>query len=243
MCHQNINTLFVPGLYVPASFQPPDPQLCFFQRPLHSFQIMLKIIEYQHRLPVQLLYQFHKGLYLVVMNLDDFTGSVLLRAVYRPVSQLQQLTAQNCGAACIQHRIPEFQNSLLLHFVIGLLGFCVQLYVTDIIHAFRQLQVVLRRQADADIPDPLLNLLFCAFSGIIAEDRRGISAARCKILIPVFRNRPSQPLSPVQQIDLRPQVHIAVGCGCPRQLVQTADVPPDTPQRFESFRLVAFETA
>lgn len=71
-----------------------------------------------------------------------------------------------------------------------------------IINALRQFQVILRRQADADVPDPLLYLPCGAVPGFIAENRCGVPFARDKMLVPVLRDGLPQPLPAVQQVNL-----------------------------------------
>ena len=166
---------------------------------------MLVIVKHQNRLSLQRFYQLQERLDLARMNFMN--PPVLI--VNGSVCKLQKLIAECCGArdADIFFIFRKLQYHLPLQLPVCLQGFRIQLHRNLVVDNIRQLQIIFRLHADADVCDFIQHSLLCSRLGLIAVHHAVSSAfIRLKVSLPELCVSFAQAFPAIQKIYLRPQV-------------------------------------
>ena len=207
-------------------------------RPLpQPVTVMLEGVEHQSVLPVELLHQLHKSVDFAVMDMDG----VPVPVVNCPVAKLQELVRQDAGALGRYGVFVHLQQQVRLQLGIGFLGRSVECHRNVVMYDVRQGEVVAGLHADADVADGSLNHLEAALLRVVAEDGRAVSLAGNEVPGAICAQRPAQPYTAVQQVNLRPQVFKAVAGWSAGQLHDSANPAADQPQGLEPLALGVLE--
>ena len=198
---------------------------------------MLEGVEHQSVLPIELLHQLHKSVDFAVMDMD----SVPVPVVNRPVAKLQELVRQDAGALGCDGVLVHLQQQVGLQLGIRSLGRSVECHRDVVMYDVRQGEVVAGLHADADVADGSLYHLETALLRVVAEDGRAVALAGDEVPVTICAQRPTQPYTAVQQVNLRPQVFKAIAGRSTGQLHDSANPAADQPQGFEPLALGVLE--
>ena len=236
---QHVNLAVVPIGLILCLRVDTHPQV----RPCQSCQqpvtVMLEGVEHQSVLPVQLLNQLHEGVDFAVVNLN----SVPVLIVDGPVAKLQEFVRQDAGALGCDGVFVHLQQQVGLQLGVGFLSRCIEGHRNVVMYHIRQGEVVAGLHADADVADRPLYHLEAALFRVVAENGRAVPLAGYEVPVTICAQRPTQPHTAVQQINLRPQVFKAVAGRGAGQLHNPVNPAADQPQGFEPLALAVLETA
>ena len=226
MRQQHVHLPVVPCRGIRRRLQPPHAPALQYR--LQPRQLVPVAVEQQARL-VQRLHQLAQGFQLRVVYAVD--AAVLV--VHAAAAQLQQLPGQRGGGRGANLLVvADAHHHRALHLPVCPLPGLVQRHRHVVDHQLRQLQPVLGLHAHADVADLRPHRLKRA--GL----RRVLVSPRVVVEIPltVVRDVASQPLPAVQQINLAPQVHDAVGRGRAGQDHHAVNLRQHPPQGLEALR-------
>lgn len=150
MGKQHINLAIIPVGFISCLGVDPHPQLRGRQCLQQPLTVMLKIVEHQSVLPVQLLDEFHERLDFAVV--DCHRDFVLI--INRAVAKLQQLSSQDAGSSRCDCVLIHLQKQVGLQLPIGFRCRCVKRHRNVVVDDIRQGEIVFSFHADADVTYP-----------------------------------------------------------------------------------------
>ena len=171
------------------------------------------------------------------MELDHLAGV----GVDRTVGQLRQLTSEGSGIGGGDLAIRQLQNQLLLQVRIPLGLRLGEMHLILGGDQIRHFQVVGGLHGDRDVRDLPVDRVLRKGQRFVGVDDLAVALVRHEVGVAVLGNEASETLSHIQQPELRPQVHEAVGTGCAGQADDPLDRGPDTKQGLEALGLVILE--
>jgi hypothetical protein len=172
-----------------------------FVKPLFdSLAVMLEPVGHQHWLSVG---GFDKVLQRVQFAVVDGEHTLVL-TVDSPICHLGELISQSCRVPGVHFLAAEGNHQLRAHGVVGLpfpLGEGNP-YLVE--HTLRHLEVVGGPHGDGDIGNLLVDGLLRAVKGLVGEHHLTIPLVRLEVPGAVVGDVPTQPLTHVQEAELRP---------------------------------------
>ena len=193
----------------------------------------------QYRLAIGSFDQVFQHLQFSLMNQAHIT--VLI--VNSSVTHLQELIGKRSRIRCIDVPVFQWNNQVGFHQIINILLCLAHLDFMGNTHIFRHLQIIQCLHADGDIADLPVDLFFRTRSDriLIHNPCVRVHRAGTEIRFTIPTDKPAQPLAAVQNPDLRPQIHEAIGSRCACQANPALYIWTNLPQPFETLGLIVLE--
>ena len=197
---------------------------------------MLKPIGHQDRLSVRRFDQILKSIKFPIMNDPHLTVLVVAGAICHLQELIRKPHRRSSINITVIHGKDQVTFKLLIFHSLRFAHLHFHIRYDEI----RHLQIILRFHGYTYVADPVIDLFFCTDFGFVGKDNHLISLIWHKESLPVSCNKPSKPLTLVNESDLCPQIHKVSRCPCKSH--DSLYLAADFSQRFESLALVRLET-
>ena len=176
---------------------------------------MFEPVSDENRLAVGSFNQVLQHFQLSAVNGPCFT----ILVIHSAVAHLQEFIGQGGSIGSIDISILQRDNQIMLELVIQLSLRFRHLHLMAHIDALRYIQIIQCFHRDRHVGDLLVDLFFRSRAGNVGEHHacRWVHRTRLKICVPIPTDETAQPLPAVQDTDLCPQIHKAIGCRCAGQ--------------------------
>lgn len=229
----------VPILDVSAALDVPDFDFQLRQMADDTLPVMLKPVSYQHRLSIGRLDQVFEGFQLVVVNDSRFAILVIDRAI----AHLQQLPCQGCSIGSVYVTVFQRDQKILPEHIVEFPFLRIHLDFAPCRYTIRHIEIIQSLHGNRDVRDPLVDHLLCSLSGYILEHDACCRVHRpsLKVGFPVAADKLSKALPAIQNPNLCPQIHKAVGRRCAGQTDPPLHKRTDFSQELKTLGLIVLE--
>ena len=229
----------VPVLDVGAALDVPHRNLQVCQMLDDALPVMLEPVSYQHRLSIGGFDQVFQCFQLVVVDAPRFAVLIVDSAI----AHLQQLSCQRCGIGSVYVAVLQRDQKILPEHIVELALLGVHLHLVPGRHTIRHIQIIQCLHGNRDIRDALIDHLFGSFSWFVLKHNAcgRIHGAGFEVSFPVPTDELSQTLPAIQNSDLCPKVHQAIGGWCAGQSDPPFYERTDFPQVLKTLGLIVLE--
>lgn len=222
----------VPVGDVLAGFQLTDIEALF-----DALQVVTEPVGHQYGLAIGGFDDVLQRVQLPVMELYRIAGIGIDSAV----GELGQFPGQGRCVGSSHLAIRELQDESLFELLVPV-GLCVR--EVDLIsggYELRHLQVVGGFHGNRDVRNPAVDGVLRSRHGLVGVDDLSVAFVREEEGVPILCDEASEALTHIQQPELGPQIHEAVGGRGAGQSDDALDLGSDAQQSFKSLGLVILE--
>ena len=167
---------------------------------LNPREIVLIAVQHEQRLAVRRFDEILQRIQLLIVNHAD----VVKLVVHRAVGQLQELSRERRGVYRKHIAVRVGQKHVALHLAVQFLFARRERKLDHVVDPLRHLQMVCCAHGHADVIQLFINLFFRTRLQLVLIGQPTVRGR--KVHVKVAAQRPSQPLTAIQQEYLRPQI-------------------------------------
>ena len=172
------------------------------------------------------------------MNRENFPATV----IHGTIGHLQKFIGQSTCTDRIQFFLSDLHHHVPAEVIIDFSLFPAHLHFHTVIDTFRHIQIIHGFHRNTNIRDQGVDRFLRSLTGFVTVNNLPVPFIRCKEPLPVPGDKPSQPLSHIQQIHLGPEIQKGVGSRCPSQADHPVHQRAHLFHGFEPLCLIRFKT-